>query len=58
MQAQYDVEKRNNQIIILNEENVQRSKERNVFIGFSLLVGILLAVSIVAFINKEKRMCC
>jgi LytS/YehU family sensor histidine kinase len=54
MQAQYDVEKRNNQIVILNEENVQRSKERNIFIGFSLLVGILLAVSIVAFINKRK----
>ncbi len=54
MQAQYDVEKRNNQIVILNEENLQRSKERNIFIGFSLLVGILLAVSIVAFINKRK----
>ncbi len=54
MQAVYDVEKRNTQIVSLNEENAQRSKERNVFIGFSLLVGILLAVSIVAFINKRK----
>ena len=54
MQAQYDVEKRNSQIVNLNEENAQRSKERNVFIGFSLLVGILLAVSVVAFINKRK----
>lgn len=54
MQAVYDVEKRNSQIIILNKENNLRSRQRNVFIGFTAMVGILLTVSIFAFLNKRK----
>ena len=54
MQAVYDVEKRNTQIALLNKENDIRSRQRNVFIGFTTLVAALLAVSIFAFLNKRK----
>lgn len=54
MQAVYDVEKRNTRIILLSKENDIRSRQRNVFIGFTALVAVLLAVSIFALLNKRK----